>query len=273
MQIVRIFMLLIMLVSSAASVAAETSIFTVMTYNIRAGLGGAHSERNPIEARDHKQNLKPVVAAIRSTKADVVALQEVAGEAQAREIAAALGMEHVYARHGTKYGKWWGLAILSRHPIAQHRSDPTSSGRGNTRSDLTAEIRVRGRAITFVNIHPDKDLKDGEPIRRTMARIKAIDAPLILLGDFNSPPHAARLAPVKARFADVAEIASTKAAAAARHHPTFMRDGVLVSAARLDYIFMDPKYFEVLDVRLLDRAYWAASDHIGVTAVLSLKER
>ncbi len=159
-----------------------------MTYNMRGGLGGAGAERNPIEARGQSLDLRPVIAAISSAKADVVALQEVVGEGQAREIATALGVKHVYARHGARHGNWWGLAILSRFPILSHRSDQTSTGHGNTRSDLTAVIRIDGQSLTIVNVHPDKDLKDGAPIRRTIERVASVEGPLIVLGDFNARP-------------------------------------------------------------------------------------
>lgn len=266
----RLFLLIALIVGAAEPLQAEPATFTVMTYNIRGGLGGANAERNPIEARGRKLDLGPVIAAIRSAQADVVALQEVVGERQAREIATALGMKHVYARHGVKYGNWWGLAILSRFPILSHRSDVTSTGHGNSRSDLTAVLRIDGQSLTIVNVHPDKDLKDGAPIRRTMARIGAIDGPLVVLGDFNARPKAARLAPVRSRLADTADIEPAKGAGV-KEHPTFMRDGHAVAGAHLDYIFVDPKFVEVRGVHLLDRAHRPASDHIGVIARMRLR--
>lgn len=264
----RLFLLFALMIG-ATELHAEPATFTVMTYNIRGGLGGAKAERNPIEARGRKLDLRPVIAAIRSAKPDVVALQEVVGETQARLIATALGMAHVYARHGDKYGNWWGLAILSRFPIQSHRSDVTSTGHGNSRSDLTATIRVGGRSVTIVDVHPDKDLKDGAPIRRTMARIESIEGPLVLLGDFNARPNAARLAPVRSRLVDAADVATANGAV--KKHPTFMRDGHTVAGAHLDYIFIDPKFVDVREVRLLDRSHWPASDHIGVIATMKLK--
>ncbi len=266
-------LLLAFLLGAAGQVAAEPASFTIMTYNIRAGLGGADADRSPTEVRGrgNAMDLKPVIAAIRSAKADVVALQEVVGDGQARRIAAALGMKHVYARHGLTHGNWWGLAILSRYPIASYRSAITSTGRGNSRSDLTAVIRIAGREVTVVNVHPDKDLKDGAPIKRTAARLAKVEGPLVVLGDFNARPKAARLKPVRERLSDAAEIADGKGVPEVVRHATFMRDAKPVAGARIDYIFVDPKFVAVRDVRLLDRAHWPASDHIGVIAALEIK--
>ena len=267
----RVVLLIALMLGSAGPTIAEPASFMVMTYNMRAGLGSFQPDRNPIEARGSKQNLKPVVAAIRSADADVVALQEVVGESQAREIATALRMTHVYARHGAMHGNWWGLAILSRHKIVSHHADGTSSGRGNTRSDLTAVIRIGDRNVTVVNVHTDKDLKDGAPIKRTLARISSIEGPLIVLGDFNARPKSERIAPMRARLTDVTAIVAAKGASEAARHPTFMRESQPVLGARIDYVFVDPKFLDVREVRLLDRTHWPASDHIGVIAVMALR--
>ena len=267
----RLMLLIVLMIGAIAPLSAEPASFTVMTYNMRGGLGGAVAERNPIEARGQSLDLKPVIAAIRSAKADVIALQEVVGYAQAREFATMLGMAHVYARHGAKHGNWWGLAILSRFPILSHRSDQTSTGHGNTRSDLTAVIRIDGQSLKIVNVHPDKDLKDGAPIRRTIERVASTEGPLIVLGDFNARPKAARLGPVRSRLSDAADVAVNSTDV--KKHATFMREGQPLSGARIDYIFVDPKFVDVRDVRLLDSAHWPASDHIGVIARMGLRGR
>lgn len=271
----RIVLLIALILGSAGPAAAEPASFTVMTYNIRAGLGSAEPDRSPIEVRGrgHAMDLKPIVAAIRSANADVIALQEVVGDVQAQEIATALGMKYVYARHGATNGNWWGLAILSRHPIVRHQADGTSTGRGNTRSDLTAAIRIGGRDVTFVNVHADKDLKDGAPIKRTVERLAKVKGAVIALGDFNARPKAERIAPIRSRLTDVTDVSMAKGAGDVARHATFMRMAQPVRGARIDYIFVDTKFLDVHEVRLLDRAHWPASDHIGVIAQMALKEK
>jgi hypothetical protein len=39
---------------------------------------------------------------------------------------------------------------------------------------------------------------------------------------------------------------------------------------RVDYIFYDPKSFSVVDVGLMDKKYWGASDHIAIMSRLKL---
>lgn len=257
----------------AERVTAEPVSFTVLTYNIRAGLGSADPDRKPQEARGKRVDLAPIVAAIKSTNADIVALQEVVGDAQARHIATSLGMPYVYARHGATYGNWWGVAILSKFPIGQHRSLPTSHGRGNTRSDLLAMVRVGAVKVTVVNVHVDKDLKDGSPIRRTLAHLVAVKGPVVVLGDFNARPRSERLAPMRTRFVDAADSETAEGAKDVRRLPTFTRDGQAIAGARIDHIFVDPAFLDVRAVGLIDRAHWPASDHVGVTARLTVKPR
>lgn len=269
----RVLLIVALILGSVGPTTAEPALFTVMTYNIRAGLGYSEPDRNPIEVRGrgHAMDLRPVIGAIRSANADVIALQEVVGEVQAREIATALGLKHVYARHGATNGNWWGLAVLSRYPIESHRADGTSTGRGNTRSDLMAVIRIGDRDVTIVNVHTDKDLKDGAPIKRTVERLSVVKGPLIALGDFNARPKSERIAPMRLRLTDVTEISTAKGADDAARHATFMREAQPVRGARIDYIFVDTKFLEVREVRLLDRTHWPASDHIGVIATIALK--
>jgi endonuclease/exonuclease/phosphatase family metal-dependent hydrolase len=267
----RIIAFLLVWITLADAARAQAPAFTVLTYNIRAGLGGADADRKPQEARGAAVDLAPIVAAIKSTKADVVALQEVVGDAQARYIASSLGMSYVYARHGAHFGDWWGLAILSKFAIATHTSIPISEGRGNTRSNLSAVIGIGGKDVTVINTHVDKDLKDGASLKRMLAHIATVRGPLILLGDFNARPDTKRLAPVRAQLFDVADIETAKGAEALRRHPTFTRDGHIVPKARIDYIFVDRKFVDVPEVGLMSRTHWPASDHIGVTAVIQIK--
>ena len=242
----------------------------VLTYNIRTGLGALDPDLHPYRDRKRAVDLAPIVAAIRATKADVVALQEVRGESQAKAIADALAMEYAYARHGPKYGKWWGLAVISRLPITAHASLAVSLGEGNTRSDLLVRLDVGGRVLTLVANHADKDIKDGSNHATTMANLKDVTGPLVLLGDFNARPAWKRLRVVRKRLADAVEIAA-EGGAALVDHPTYRDDGKLVAGKRIDYIFVDANLINVRRVGLLDEAHWGASDHIGVFADLEIK--
>ena len=254
----------------AAVPAYADATFRVLTYNIRTGLGSLDPSLDPYKDRKRKVDLAPIVAAIRSANPDVVALQEVRGETQAKTLAAALGMHHVYHRHGPKYGKWWGLALLSRFPILASESLPVSHGEGNTRSDLLIRVEIGGKSVTIVDNHGDKDIKDGSNHKITMANLEKVTGPLVLLGDFNARPAWKRLKHVRKRLADAVEIAE-EGGDALKEHGTFREDRKLVDGKRIDYVFVDAKLIRVKRVGLIDNAHWDASDHIGVFADLELK--
>ena len=275
--IVLVCLVVLAAMFSAAPVTgaeAKSTTFRVLTYNIRTGLGSRNPGLNPYKARKGPHSVARVISAIRSTKADVVALQEVLGRAQARRIARGLGMHMAYIRHGVrkpKYGYWWGLAVLSRYPIARYRRAPISTGRRNTRSNLIARIRIGGRAVTFVNTHKDKDGTSGSAIQRTVASVAKTSGPVVILGDLNIRPSDRRLRILNARFTDSAMLVSDPAAKGVRRHPTHHRNGRPVPGKRIDYIYVDKRSVSVKAVGLLAKRHWHASDHIGVSAVLSLK--
>lgn len=192
------------------------------------------------------------------------------GSRQAAAIADALGMQYAYARHGPKYGKWWGLAVLSRLPILGSESLPVSTGPGNTRSDLLVRLRFGQHELAVVDTHIDPDLTDGSPERRIMANIGGVSGPLVLLGDFNARPNAKRLDLVRRRLTDVTSTDAPGAAATGRH-PTFRHDRKLVNGKRIDYIFVDARHIGVHAVGILDRSHWDASDHLGVHADIRIR--
>lgn len=259
-----------MIVTGTCAPAFAADGFRVLSYNIRTGFGARNPELRPYQDRKLAVDLTPVIAAIRSVNADIVALQEVRGEDQAREIADALGMHHVYARHGETYGHWWGLAVLSPHRIDDMQSLPVSHGRGNTRSDLLVRIGIGGQTVTVVNTHADKDIKDGSNHETTIANLADVKGPLVLLGDFNARPSSPRLKAVRARLADAVDIAET-GGEPLRHHGTHGDDGAVVDGKRIDYVFVDARYVRVRSVGLIDPAHRDASDHLGVFADLQLR--
>ena len=154
--------------------------------------------------------------------ADVILLQEVdQGMARsdnkdiAQEISSALGMHYVFATHylelskgkerlegeiaGEDLSSLYGVAILSRYPITKawafpiHHCEGTHIFKleprlGNARA-LVAQLDVRGKPLTVVNIHfsvfttphcrllQAKSLTDG---------LKNIEGPILIAGDFNT---------------------------------------------------------------------------------------
>lgn len=241
---------------------------TVMSFNIRLGLG-QEDPKGKIYHMPWGRNLDSVIAAIRAGNADIVGLQEVAGVPQARKIAEALNMNFVFEWHqtGSSLLPWWGVAILSPHPITSSRGAQISTGRGNTRHIVVANIASPIGPVTALSIHKDKDLKDGLSFKNILKEIEDEKVPVLLIGDLNVKPNDPRLAPFHKNFTDTARAAPTKSAREAEARGTFFRS----KQRRIDYIFAETSRFQVLDAFLIAKEYQSASDHIAYIAKLKLK--
>ncbi len=242
---------------------------TAMSFNIRLALGQDDPD-GKISKMPWGRKLPEVIAAIRASEADIVALQEVAGVSQIRSIAEALNMNFAFEWHetGSTSKPWWGVGILSVYPILDARGVQISSGRGNTRSIVIAKISTHQGRISVFSIHKDKDLKDGLSVANVLAEANREADPVLLIGDFNIRPEDKRLAGVLKKFTDTATAVSSAAAAKAIARGTFYP-----SKKRIDYIFAEARAFEVVDAGLVDESHWLASDHIGYIARLNLKHR
>lgn len=236
----------------------------VLTFNIRLA-AGRYEWASDVYYLPAGKNIAGVIDAIRSAEADIVALQEVAGLGQAKELAAALNMNYAYEGHltGSSRPSWWGVAILSKFPIVKAKGTQISSGIGNTKHIITATVNLAGKPCTFVSIHKDKDLYDGHSIRNVLAAIADIQGPVVLAGDFNMEPSDSRLELLAPRFVDSAKMVDTPGA----RYVSLRGTGF----GRIDYVFPEASSFKVIDVGLLDKRHEAASDHLGYWALLSLK--
>jgi HAD superfamily hydrolase (TIGR01509 family) len=148
----------------------------VMTWNL--WYGGT-------EVHDHRAKQLKVIA---ETDVDVVGLQETYGSA-AEELAEALGWHH--HRAGTNLG------VISRFPITAALGDPDVGFYGAA----GARIAVGEREVEVWTVHLDsaeygpyaaepsahEEVRLGQ-MRATLRRI-GDTAPVVLVGDFNSPSH------------------------------------------------------------------------------------
>jgi endonuclease/exonuclease/phosphatase family metal-dependent hydrolase len=241
---------------------------TVMSYNIRLGIGGQY-QAGSLYDMPWDRNLPAVIEEIRSVDPDIVGLQEVAGTHQAKTLSRALNMNYAYVGHETARvdGSWWGVAVLSKFPILKSRGVEISFGPGNQRTVIVATLDMGGRTATFLSVHKDKDLHDGSSIHAIMDIVAPIDGPVTLIGDFNFTPKKSkgRLETIAARFVDTAAAVQTQGARDAQFWGTFVR-----SKRRIDYVFSDPRHFTVADagVTLPDKP---ASDHRAYFAKLRWK--
>ncbi|MDP4796060.1 MAG: endonuclease/exonuclease/phosphatase family protein, partial [Rhodospirillales bacterium] len=217
-----------------------------MSFNIRLGLG-QDDPKGDIYRMKWGINLPAVIAAIRAEAPDIVALQEVAGISQISEIAQALGMNYAFEWHpnGSTRKPWWGVGILTNFPIITSRGVEISSGKGNARSVVIATVDTGSAIIDVVSVHKDKDLKDGISIQNLMTAVSNRKHPTLLIGDFNITPNDHRLDVIKENFLDTAIQIQTKSARETTKRGTFYS-----SKRRIDYVFAETQYFNIIDASL-----------------------
>lgn len=239
---------------------------TVMTYNIQYGGGG--------------RNLQAVASVIRSANADVVALQEVDVAwsersdfaDQAAQLATTLGMAVRFApiydvtdTTAPPRQRRFGVALLSRHPIARFVNRPLT--RQSTLAPaappapqpglLDATITVNGTPVRVLNTHfdyrPDPAVREQQ-VDEILDLVGTTPGPIIVLGDFNAPPDAIELAPLLARFRD---------AWSAGTGPGYTFSST-APAKRIDYVLVSD------DIRVIEATVPAAtaSDHLPVVVKL-----
>ena len=172
--------------AAALLLAVPASALTVGTFDIEdfhiAGTSGVSRKSAPYDQRD----MRDLARAVRKSRADVLALQEVEGDATMRYFA-------VTAMHGWKYagndtagvqdlyfmwdpkkvtlqGRVQALkANLSRTPVAARFADSAT-----------------GRTYTLVNAHLDNTAAD-EQMKELYRCAKTLPQPVILLCNFGDP--------------------------------------------------------------------------------------
>ena len=257
--------------------AAQGNEITVLTFNIRVGVGMTQPGTSPHKLKESPKILDAIANAIKSVNPDVVGLQEVQGKSMAKELSQKLGMEYSYAHHGnSKDAKWWGLAFLSKYKILRSKNYPVYSGGnkpGRARTLLECTIGLNGRKITLFNTHyQDKSGALKKEPKYTMKKISKCKNPVILMGDLNMLPDDPLFKPIKDKLRDSCEAVENKNSAFIKTNGTFQSpNDPKYDHWRLDYIFFDPNSFHVSDVGLLDKKYWDASDHIGYFCRIELK--
>jgi endonuclease/exonuclease/phosphatase family metal-dependent hydrolase len=197
---IAIAVVIVVVISAMAGVAsAETQRdreLTVMTFNIHHGVGA-----------DGRLDLGRIADVIRSSGADVVALQEVdrhfgersAFADQATELGRALNMHVAYGPNldleplaPGQPRRQYGNAVLSRHRIRSSRNIllPRPDGE-EQRGLLEVDIKVRGVPVRVYATH----LQHNSAVSRQLqaeAILQALtssDSSVILLGDLNARPE------------------------------------------------------------------------------------
>lgn len=164
----------------------------VASYNIRHGRG-----------MDNRVALERTAAVLRSLDADIVGLQEVDRNVERSGrvdepalLGNLLGMQHAFGAFMDYQGGRYGLAILSRYPIASSREIVLPTGE-EPRVALAARIVLPGGdTVTAINVHFDWVENDAVRVRQARTLSAVLDTlsdPWLLLGDFNDGPDSRTL--------------------------------------------------------------------------------
>lgn len=228
----------------------------VLAYNIHHG-----------EGMDEVVDLERIADLIRSVDPDLVALQEVDsattrtdGVHQAAELGRLTGLEPVFGAFMPYQGGAYGMALLSRWPIASSRNLRLPDGaEPRTALAVTVASPTTGRRVRFVGIHfyrtDDERLAQATRLEEHLA---GDTVPTLLAGDFNSTPDSDVMAHLSRRWAIV-----TKGA----DHLTFPS---YAPDREIDFVLFRPEgRWEVAARRLLDEP--VASDHRPVVVELVLR--
>lgn len=241
----------------------------VATYNVH-GCVGTDGQRS--EAR--------IAEVIADLAVDIVGLQELdlcrqrsGGVDQAGAIAEALGWHrhfHAAMRHGDEH---YGHAILSRHPLTLRRAE-CLPGDGSffcreQRAAVGMDALTEFGSVHVINTH----LGLGRSERRLQAELLTSadwlaaneeDAPLILLGDFNSLPGSGPHRRLSRHLRDVRQLVRPRSA-----HRTFP---TAFPALAVDHIFVNtalhPRSVSVHRTAVAR----VASDHFPLVAELLMQK-
>jgi endonuclease/exonuclease/phosphatase family metal-dependent hydrolase len=183
-------LLVILLAMLTGGAAAAPRPLRVLTYNIHAG-----------KDADAVVNLERVADVVKSTRADVVLLQEVDRRTKRSgnvdhlaELQRLTGLNAAFAKALDWQGGDYGIAILSRWPIAAQEAVPLrAEGSIEPRMALVVSIDRPGRKLTVINTHLDASDEDTWRRQELVDLLAAIakHRPLLVGGDFNSTPDSA----------------------------------------------------------------------------------
>lgn len=228
----------------------------VLTYNIHHG-----------EGTDGNLDLDRIAAVIRRADPDLVAVQEVdqrttrtGGVDQAAALAERTGLHVVFGKAMDFAGGAYGQAVLSGWPLEAPEvfSLPGEPGR-EPRIALLTRVRPPGSpvALGFVSTHFDHERGDLRvaSARALVERLRSVEGPVILAGDFNATPDSPPMEILGRYLAD---------AAAGHAEPTIPSGS---PNRRIDFVLFAPRDgWRVVGSTVLPEA--VASDHRPVQATL-----
>lgn len=224
----------------------------VMTYNIHRGIN-----------KDNELNLDGIVDTIKSSGAEIIALQEVERfsvrtkfQDQIGYIADKLSMRYVYGKSVNILNGQFGNAILSKYPIEEYQVRELPSEREN-RTLLSAKLNVLGNRISIYNTHLGLKQSERDKQIKEIVRITGDDNNFILAGDFNEKVD--KLGAITKKLRDCASYENNESKV------TFENEGL---SERIDYIFASKGF----DIKGYDVPKSDASDHYPAVSIIKFKD-
>ena len=229
----------------------------VLSYNLRFG---------------ELASLEELAAFINQQDPDIVALQEVDcrtyrdrapkqhGKDFATELGFRTGMIAAYGKTIPHAGGYYGIAILSKYPLAKVERIylPKTENGKEQRAVLVADVEYReGAYFTFACTHLDYTNTEERQVQVKKLNEVLLEAPypVIVAGDFNARPDSKEISEGMSAWATVSNM-----------EPTVPVD---VPRNTIDYIFCYPKDKWVG----IDAITYQVdlSDHLPISAVVELK--
>lgn len=238
---------------------AAKQTLRVMTYNIHVGVG-----------MDKKLDLQRIADVINNEHPDLVGVQEVdrgvkrtEGRDEIAELAKMTRMDFAFAHNLDYQGGQYGVAVLSRFPIANADHRKFENRReAERRGMIRIQVQVGGKTINFVNTHLDYQYEDGRVFEteQMLKFLENIQGPLIVVGDFNDEPQGPAYNLMLSRFADAWVLSRAKDSGL-----TYPSDKAV---KRIDYVFT--RQSDGIKAKKAWIVNTLASDHLPVVADLEL---
>ncbi len=259
-----VFLFLSIISCCAASSAQDTTgkpeksdRLKVLSYNLRFG---------------ELASLEELAAFIKEQDPDIVALQEVDcrtnrdrapkqhGKDFATELGFRTGMIAAYGKTIPYAGGYYGIAILSKYPLAKVERVylPKTEHGKEQRAVLVADVEYReGECLTFASTHLDytNTTERQEQVKKLNEVLLAKNNPVIVAGDFNARPNSKEISEGMSAWKIVSNLEPTVPASAPRN--------------TIDYIFSYPKDKWVSVESTTYKV--GLSDHLPISAVVEIK--
>ena len=227
----------------------------VLCYNIHVGVG-----------MDKKLDLERTAKLIKEQNPDLVALQEVDRLADRTEkqdqpalFEKLTGLKAVYGKTINNSNGEYGLAILSRFPVKEHKMTllPLQEGR-ERRGLLEATIELESKEmIRFACTHLCHVSEEGriQQVKRINELLKPDNVLTILCGDFNAQPESETIKTALEQWTDATD-----------KTPTFSSTDPKI---KIDYVFYQPQSrLKVKEMKVLEDTI--TSDHRPVLVVFEI---